>query len=162
MNHKNIAAFTAAILLSACATSSDNGTFRGDDTLDMESAMMSPVNDIGFDNIEIPDYLGTMTDPYAKVPSTCQSLRTEVVKLDGLLGDDVDVPEEIAEKREQTALNATSSTLGSVLIPFRGVVRALSGAAANERDAREAYERGLVRRAYLKGMAQQMDCKLEE
>jgi hypothetical protein len=162
MNHKHIAAFTAVILLSACATSSDKGTFRGGDTPDMETAMMSPVNDIGFDNIEIPDYLGGMTDPYASVPATCPLLRTVVIKLDGLLGDDVDVPDEIAEKREQTALNATSSTLGSVLIPFRGVVRALSGAAANERDAREAYERGLVRRAYLKGMAQQMDCGLKK
>lgn len=162
MNYKSITAFTVAIFLSACATSSDKGTFRGDETRDMETAMMSPVNDIGLDNIEIPDYLGTMTDPYAKAPATCQSLRTEVAKLDGLLGDDVDVPEETAEQREQTALNATSSTLGSVLIPFRGVVRALSGAAANERDAREAYERGLVRRAYLKGIAQQMDCDLEE
>lgn len=159
MHFKNFSALAAAFLLTACATSSDKGTFRGGDTPDMGSAVMSPVNDIGFDDIEIPEYLGMMTDPYATSPATCNSLRAEVIKLDLLLGDDLDVPEKEAERREQTALNATSSTLGSVLIPFRGVVRALSGAAANEREAREAYERGLVRRAYLKGIGQEMDCR---
>lgn len=158
MHYKTIPAVTAAILLSACATSADSGTFRGVDTLDVESAMMSPVNDVGLDDIEIPAYLSMMVDPYAQSPESCASLWTEIIRLDGLLGDDLDVPDDIAERREQRALNATSSTIGSVLIPFRGVVRALSGAAANERDAREAYERGLVRRAYLKGMGTQMDC----
>jgi len=160
MNHKSLIVLAAATALSACATSPDKGTFRGDDTMDVESAVMSPVSDIGFNQIEIPDYLGLMDDPYSQSPTTCPSLRAEVSKLNGLLGDDLDVPDEIAEQREQTALNAASSTLGSVLIPFRGVVRTLSGAAANQRAARDAYERGLVRRAYLKGMAKQMDCGL--
>lgn len=162
MFYKNFSALTAALLLTACATSPDKGSFRGGDTADVEAAMMSPVNDIGLDNIEIPEYLGAMTDPYIDPPMKCEPLQAEIIKLDALLGDDLDVPEEVAARREQTALNATSSTLGSVLIPFRGVVRALSGAAANERDAREAYERGLVRRAYLKGIGQRMDCPLSQ
>lgn len=68
--------------------------------------------------------------------------------------------EEDAARREQTALNATSRTLGSVLIPFSGLVRVVSGAASNERDARKAYERGLVRRPNLKSTAKQVDCGL--
>lgn len=155
-----ITASVAAILLCACASSSDKATFKGSDTRTVESAVMTPVNDVGLDKIEIPAYLVRLTDPYANTPASCASLRTEVSRLDGLLGDDVDIPENVAERREQNALNATSSTLGSVLIPFRGVVRAVSGAASNARDARKAYERGLVRRAYLKGMAKQMDCRL--
>lgn len=160
MIFKYLSAFATAVLLAACTTSSDRGTFSGGDTRNVESAVMSPMNDVGLDDIEIPDYLGMMTDPYAPSLATCDSFRTEIAKLDTMLGDDLDIPEKLAEQREQTALNATSSTIGSVLIPFRGVVRALSGAASNERAARQAYERGLVRRAYLKGMAKQMDCRL--
>jgi hypothetical protein len=158
MTYKNLLAPAAAIILTACATSKDNGTFKGVDTRNVESAVMSPVNDVGLDDIEIPAYLAQMTNPYSAPPTSCKSLFTEVSRLDLLLGDDLDVPDVVVERRQQRALNATSSTLGSVLIPFRGVVRALSGAAANERDAREAYERGLVRRAYLKGVAKQMNC----
>jgi len=121
---------------------------------------LSPVNDVGLDDIEIPEYLARMNDPYATSPQNCPAIKTEVSRLNKLLGEDIDVPEDEAERREQNALNATSSTIGSVLIPFRGVVRAVSGAASNERDAREAYQRGLVRRAYLKGIAQQTDCRL--
>jgi hypothetical protein len=121
--------------------------------------MMSPANDIGLDDIEIPDYLTAMTNPYADTPESCELISTELAKLNVILGDDVDVPEEIAKRREQNALNATSSTIGSVLIPFRGVVRVISGAASNERDARQAYERGLVRRAYLKGISKQTACQ---
>jgi hypothetical protein len=160
MTYKNIFTSAAAIILTACATSPENGSFKGVDTRNVESAVMSPVNDIGFDDIEIPAYLALMTDPYSAPPTSCKSLATEVMRLDLLLGADLDVPDAVAQRRQQRALNATSSTLGSVIIPFRGVVRALSGAAANERDAREAYERGLVRRAYLKGVAKQMNCPL--
>lgn len=162
MCYKNLSALSAALLLSACATSPDKGSFRGDDTANVQAAVMSPVNDVGFDDIEIPEYLGNMPDPYRDPPVTCEPLQAEVIKLNALLGDDLDIPEEVAARREQTALNATSSTLGSALIPFRGVVRALSGAAANERDAREAYQRGLVRRAYLKGIGENMDCPLSQ
>ncbi|GHA90631.1 hypothetical protein GCM10009069_12020 [Algimonas arctica] len=159
MQRNILAAFSAAMFLSACSTSSGKGTFRGTDTRNVESAVMSPANDIGLDDIEIPGYLTSMTNPYYNAPESCDSISTELAKLDAILGDDVDVPEEIARRREQNALNATSSTIGSVLIPFRGVVRVISGAASNERDARQAYERGLVRRAYLKGMSKQMACR---
>lgn len=125
----------------------------------MEDAVVSPVNDIGLNDIEIPDYLSQMADPYAEPPQSCAAAKVEIERLNGLLGEDLDVPEDEAERRDQTALNATSSTIGSVLIPFRGVVRAISGAASNERDAREAYQRGLVRRAFLKGAAMNMVCK---
>lgn len=147
-----------AVILAGCKTIGDDADFKGDETQDMRAAVTSPVNDVGLIDIEIPDYLAEMTNPYAAAPTSCQAVNAELSKLNDLLGDDLDVPENVAEEREQRALNATSDTLGSVLIPFRGVVRAISGAAKNEREARIAYQRGLVRRAYIKGLTERMGC----
>ncbi|MEL6687622.1 MAG: hypothetical protein AAFP97_08365 [Pseudomonadota bacterium] len=150
-----------ALFLGACAsTVGTDADFKGDETQDVRAAVAGPVNDVGLMLIEIPEYLAEMDDPYADAPATCPLLETEVERLDALLGDDLNIPEDEREQREQTALNATSDTVGSVLIPFRGAVRFISGAAANERDAREAYQRGLVRRAYLKGLAEERSCDL--
>ena len=144
-------------MLGACATS--GGEFRGDgDTKNLGDAAMTPVSDLNLEKVDIPVYLATMSNPYADAPSTCSDIRTEVAALNGLLGEDLDVPEDEAERREQVALNATSDAVGSVLLPFRGVIRAVSGASSHDRKAREAYQRGLVRRAYLKGMAGTMNC----
>ncbi|MGB3456767.1 MAG: hypothetical protein WBG08_07565 [Litorimonas sp.] len=151
---------TLALALAACSTTNGGGTFAGDDVQDADAVVMTPINDIGLDDIEIPAYLSEMTDPYADAPGNCAASVAEVRKLDELLGSDLDVDEDEDERRTQLGLNATSSAIGSVLIPFRGVVRAISGAAANEREARQAYQRGLVRRAYIKGRAETMDCGL--
>lgn len=43
-------------------------------------------------------------------------------------------------------------------IPFRGILRELSGAAGQERDWRAAIYAGSVRRGFLKGLGQQKGC----
>ncbi len=150
-------ALLSAALVSACA-STDNRQFAGDDVADGEAVLMTPAQDVGLSKIKIPAYLSEMSNPYMGLPTDCAAIRAEVEKLDGLLGADLDVPEDEDIMRERNQLNAASSAVGSVLIPFRGVVRAVTGAAKNERDARNAYERGLVRRAYLKGRSEERDC----
>lgn len=144
----------SAALLSSCASTARE---LDGDTSGVGNAAMTPVEDVGLSKIRIPAYLAEMRDPYATTPVDCPTINAEVDTLNGLLGEDLDIPEEEAERRERLALNATSSAVGG-LIPFRGVVRAISGAASNERNAREAYQRGLVRRAYLKGVATRLDC----
>ena len=145
-----------ACLLPACATSGD---FRGErDTQNLGDAAMTPVSGLNLSKVDIPTYLSNMRDPYANRPTDCAALSAEVKALNDLMGEDLDVPEDEAERREASALNAASDTVGSVLIPFRGVVRAVSGASSHDRKAREAYQRGLVRRGYLKGIAAAEDC----
>ncbi len=158
MKHSTLLpAILTAALLSACA-STDNRQFAGDDVADGEAVLLTPAQDVGLTKIEIPKYLSQMSNPYLGLPTDCSTIRSEVEKLDSLLGADLDVPEEEDIMRERNQLNAASSAVGSVLIPFRGVVRAVTGAAKNERDARNAYERGLVRRAYLKGRSEERNC----
>ena len=48
--------------------------------------------------------------------------------------------------------------VGSI-IPFRGLVREVSGAAGDQRKAEAAVRAGLARRAYLKGLGQGKGCK---
>ncbi|WP_298912382.1 hypothetical protein [uncultured Algimonas sp.] len=147
---------TSALAMGGCATAGTDATFKGDRIQDVDSAVASPVYDVGLEDIDIPVYLSRMTNPYAKLPGDCAAAKAEIEMLDRLLGADMDVPEDEDAKREQTALQATSSTIGG-LLPFRGIIRAISGATRNRAQAREAYERGLVRRAYLKGVAEEMD-----
>ena len=157
MTKPALALLLSASLLGACATSGTN--MRNDESPDdVEGALMTPVQDVGLSKIKIPDMLKAIDNPYEPRPASCAALGQEVVLLNGALGEDLDVPEDEAARRERIAYSATGDAVSSVLIPFRGVVRAVSGASSRERKAREAYQRGLVRRGYLKGLAEDMDC----
>ena len=156
-----LATLAASTLMTACATT--NTELRGDERPDdVEGALMTPVQDVGLSKIEVPRYLQELTNPYATRPTDCEDIRSEIATLNDILGEDLDIPEDEAERREKIAINAAGTTVSSVLIPFRGVVRAISGASSNERRAREAYQRGLVRRGYLKGLSGQMGCTTVE
>jgi hypothetical protein len=50
------------------------------------------------------------------------------------------------------------SVVGS-LIPFRGVIREISGANAHDRALREAVIAGVARRSFLKGIGQARGCR---
>ena len=147
----------AATVLSACATS--GGDMRSNESPDdLEGALMTPAEDVGLSRIEIPPLLAAIDNPYATRPTSCTALAQEVAALNGVLGEDLDIPDDKAERRERFAYAATGDAVSSLLIPFRGVVRVASGASTRERKARAAYQKGLVRRSYLKGMASEMDC----
>ncbi len=72
-----------------------------------------------------------------------------------MLGEDYDITE--GRKSGLSIGKAAKSVVGS-FIPFRGVVREVSGAAGNERDARAAVMGGMVRRSYLKGLGEGRGC----
>ena len=78
------------------------------------------------------------------------------------------MPEEVPQLREvgdaQVACHAVQEgTFGSrqanSIIPFRSVIREISGAAAHDRRYNAAVYAGVVRRSFLKGIGQQRGCK---
>jgi hypothetical protein len=77
-----------------------------------------------------------------------------------VLGEDLDVVNEASrdEKRKQTAGRVGGIIVNSI-IPFRGVIREISGAAAQERRYNAAVYAGVVRRSFLKGVGLQRGCK---
>ncbi len=92
---------------------------------------------------------------------SCAALNKEVVLLNGSLGPDIDEAAKATdeEKRSQAA-GGTARSVVSGLIPFGGIIRTISGAAAEE-HRRELYlYAGSVRRAYLKGYARARGCKI--
>ena len=128
-------------------------------------AAKAPLRDLNVIRTQVPDILvQALADPYAR-PKTkkCQDLIALLQPLNDALGADIDVPpteEELSamERARPTALGAAAG-LASDVIPFRGVVRQLSGAAKHDEYVQQAIVAGFSRRAYLKGLGEARGCK---
>lgn len=128
-------------------------------------AALTPLNDFNIRRVEIPARLAALTSPYETAPKLCKDIAFEVIELTKILGPDSDAPAGPGETLGQKAGDgAADLALGSVaslatdFIPFRSVVREATGASAHERRLRAAYERGVERRSYLKGIGLQLGC----
>ena len=123
-----------------------------------EEAVMTPVEDVNLKKRDIPPVLlSAVDDPYSvEATRNCTQLNVALAELDAALGPDFD-----AGKPRKTGLNATTvakSVVGS-FIPFRGVIREVTGAAGAQRRYNAAVDAGLARRGYLRGIAQARRCK---
>ena len=106
-----------------------------------------------------------MKDPYQNPGRIdCGRLEHEVRALDLALGPDVDLPEaktgatrQAAEAVAGAAGNAVGDVVGD-MIPFRSLVRRLTGAEENAQEMRDALKAGDIRRAYLKGLGLERGC----
>jgi hypothetical protein len=95
----------------------------------------------------------------------CENLHYEIVALDKVLGADMGVSTS-GTKRSYTeeGIDAAQGKVNDMMcgevqvIPFRGVVRRLTGAEKHARKVASAYEAGKLQRAFLKGMAQAYHC----
>jgi len=98
---------------------------------------------------QIPEKLRQIQKkPYSlKGLPNCAALQNEVRELDVVLGPDVKekVSKSKAKKRATTASNVAGSAIGGI-IPFRGLIREASGAAAAARRYNRAVYAGTVRR----------------
>lgn len=125
---------------------------------------MMPLRDTNIDQRDIPPLLIAVQDnPYSLDGVTgCARLHATITELDEVLGPDVDEPsgDTLGRKRGRMAAGVAKSVLGS-FIPFRGVIRQVSGAAEAERRFHAAVEAGLMRRAFLKGYARARRCGTE-
>lgn len=137
---------------------------RRDDTMDKAGEIATqPVRDIGIAKMEIPEVLAKATDnPYAMPPSRrCTGLRADYAALNEALGPDFDADVEKNENKAGKIAAAGGEMLVNSLIPFRGLVREISGAASADRRRNAAIQAGLARRGYLRGLAVARKCGLE-
>ena len=129
------------------------------------NAVSSPLYDINVLRTKIPPVLLDALDaPYTlPAPATCTEIAALVRPLDEALGPDLDMdvstedPSLLARGRGE-AMNALGDAASSV-IPMRGWVRKLSGAEQHDRYVHSAIAAGGVRRAFLKGMGQRLNCR---
>jgi len=120
-----------------------------------------PVRDVGLSKDKIPPVLQNAFDmPYVAPARGCGALVAELTELNAVLGRDFDdVPAKGDDKATQIA-QAGGEMLVNSLIPFRGLVREVSGAAGAERRRLAAVNAGLARRGFLRGLARERRCKL--
>jgi hypothetical protein len=117
----------------------------------------TPANDLNLRKTAIPQLLlDAQDDPYTLARmARCTQIAAAVIELDELLGDDVDVAQ--AKGRKLQAGRVAQSVVGS-FIPFRGVIREVSGANSQDRKLQAAIVAGTARRSFLKGVGQQRGC----
>lgn len=126
-------------------------------TVTARDVAMTPLADLNLSRDPIPDVLLEVSaEPYAdRYLDNCNSLLQQIGNLDAVLGEDYDTQE--AEGRQMTVGSVAQSAV-RMLIPFRGLIREVSGANNQAHEFREAIMAGVARRAYLKGMGQAMNC----
>lgn len=128
-----------------------------DDSVGPAEIALTPVEDLNLRKDAIPPVLLRAREaPYADPGlDRCDEIEVEIGDLDAVLGDDYDSAP--PAKRGMDAGKIAQRVLAS-FIPYRSVIRELSGAAQHEWEFREAISAGLMRRAYLKGLGQALGC----
>jgi hypothetical protein len=120
-----------------------------------------PARDVGASKVEIPPILVAAAEkPYDLAGlSTCQGLSDEVARLTEVLGPDFDAKRAEGENKSVQVAEAGGKAVMNSLIPFRGLVREVSGAAPAQRALNAALDAGLARRGYLRGVHHARGCK---
>ena len=155
-----ILAFMLAASLPAAAQTKDKEPEKPvtDDTVTVGDVAGTPLNDLNITRDEIPPLLiQARQDPYNnKDMKKCGQISAAVGQLDAILGDDLDIA---GEKSNAVNAGRVAKWAVSRFIPFRGLIREVSGAKAHERKVRDAIIGGMMRRAFLKGIGQQKGCR---
>lgn len=120
-----------------------------------------PARDVGMSKREIPPILEkAFSDPYSlKGLKTCKALASEVTQLNAVLGADYSVGNEYKENRAGKLAEAGGKTIINSIIPFRGLVREVTGAAPADRHMNAVVDAGLARRGFLRGVHLKQGCK---
>ena len=124
----------------------------------MGDAVATPASDLNLKKDTIPPLLLTAQErPYDLTGlRRCTDLSARITELDAVLGPDIDLP--VDPKTGLTAGRVAQAAVGS-FIPFRGLIRELSGANSQERKIQVAVQAGFARRAYLKGVGEARGCR---
>lgn len=121
-----------------------------------EDVATTPLSDLNIKKGEIPALLITAQErPYDLTAlGRCSSLIASINQLDVLLGEDIDITD---PEGGTSAGKVAQSAVGS-LIPFRGLIREVSGANSQDRKLQLAIRAGMARRGFLKGVGMQRGC----
>jgi len=118
----------------------------------------TPITDLNIDKEKIPPVLIAAVDnPYdLDGLKRCSELVGAVEELDAMLGPDIDLPQ---EERDRISAGRVAKWVVSSFIPFRGLIREVSGANDQEKKVQAAIQAGIARRGFLKGVGATRGCK---
>jgi hypothetical protein len=156
----------SAAVLAGPAVAADPGTMQERDTL--RDAVAAPLEDLNLKQKGIPPVLArAVASPYDVEGLTrCEPIAAEIGRLDAALGPDLDEapPPDERSRGKKVADGAWKAGVAEVrdqtthVLPFRGWIRKLTGAAKHDRAVQAAIRSGGVRRGYLKGLGMQKNC----
>jgi hypothetical protein len=131
-------------------------------------AVEAPFHDLNLIQKGIPSVLVEAEIAPYLVPSdqSCEALSKSIYELDAALGadqkghlQDPTLYERAVDELDEQAVDAIRNTTESV-VPFRGWVRKLSGAARHAKRISRANAAGLIRRSFLKGIRVSKNCPM--
>ncbi len=124
---------------------------------DAKDVISQPVKDVGIAKNKIPPSLvAASNDPYGlRGLRTCKAIADEIRTLDAALGPDYTAG---GPNDKVSVGKAAGGAVVNSLIPFRGVVREISGAAAADRELAAATQAGFARRGFLRGVHHERHC----
>jgi hypothetical protein len=123
---------------------------------------MQPAKDIGVKKTNIPPVLASAeASPYAlSDASNCAQMAQALGELDEVLGADYSVERSPDENRAGKIAEAGGRAVVNSIIPFRGIVREVTGAAAADRAMASAVDAGIARRGFLRGLSTAQGCDI--
>lgn len=121
-----------------------------------------PARDVGAQKVEIPAAVQlAAAAPYSLSGlRTCARLGRAIFALNEVLGPDYAGVVTVRENRAGKLAEAGGKTVVNAFIPFRGLVREVSGAAPAERRLDAAIKAAIARRGFLRGVATARKCRL--
>lgn len=122
---------------------------------------MQPARDVGLSKRSVPPVLqSALANPYGlRGLKTCAQLAAAVRTLNDALGPDYEAGVGYRENRMGKLAAAGGKTVINSIIPYRGLVREITGAAPADRYRNAALDAGLARRGFLRGIQFKQGCK---
>jgi hypothetical protein len=127
----------------------------------MGDIVTTPLQDANLKTKRIPEVLELARGgPYDTTGlRNCATIKRDIAALSAVLGTDFDTPEDRRPNRGRQAANVGKSVVQG-FIPFRGVIREVTGAAAAQREWDAAVDAGIARRGFLRGVARMRGCRV--
>lgn len=159
----HMSAILASLLLSGAAPAQETRPQQPvADALDRAGKIVvQPAHDVGVAKTEIPPLLlKAAEDPYrVEGLGNCTELTAAVKALNEVLGPDFTTARQRRENRAGKIAEAGGRSVVNALIPFRGIVREITGAAPAQRRLNAAIDAGYARRGFLRGLHYARRCR---
>ncbi|MGY4395994.1 hypothetical protein ACVWZA_001167 [Sphingomonas sp. UYAg733] len=117
-----------------------------------------PARDVGIEKTKIPPLLAEVSEnPYTTDgTSGCARLASSIAALNDVIGPDFSAS---PTQNKRNVAKIGGAALVNSLIPFRGIVREVSGAGPAERRLNAAIDAGVARRGFLRGLQVARNCR---
>jgi hypothetical protein len=121
-----------------------------------------PARDVGASKVAIPPAVQkAAAAPYSlQGLGSCAQIKSAIFELNDVLGPDYAGAVTVRENKAGKLAAAGGKTIVNTIIPFRGLVREVSGAAPAERRLNAAIRAAYARRGFLRGVATGRKCRL--